>query len=434
MLITFKVSNYRSFRDESVLSMLAAGLKEYKESLIPYGSKKVLPAAAVYGKNGGGKSNLVRALWLGVQFVRNAQRTQHEKASIPVQPFSLNDSSQIEPTSFEYTYMQDGIKYVYGFSATRTKIVTEYLYHNPRGQKATIFERNGQEFSFPVDTERKKKEMISEAVASNQLYFAVSCTMNYKPCIAAMKWFRESVVFSRDYTDIPNQIIQHAEDAGMLKAIVSAAQKADIGIQDMKFEISNRELINQGELPDNLPDDIKAALQNLMNALTSAPNEAEAKLRVSELKATALHYGVSKTGEIKYYPLELADESDGTKHLMALAPAIEKTLSNGGVLIVDEIEKEMHPLLVEYIVARYQSKKSNKNGAQIVFTTHNTELLNMEVLRRDQIYLVDKDKKTGASELYNITEFSPRPDENIHKGYLVGKYGAVPILETSSVL
>jgi len=111
---------------------------------------------------------------------------------------------------------------------------------------------------------------------------------------------------------------------------------------------------------------------------------------------------------------------------MALASAIEKTLSTGGILIVDEIEKEMHPLLVEYIVARYQSKKSNKTGAQIVFTTHNTELLNMEVLRRDQVYFVDKDNKTGVSVLYNITEFSPHPDENIRKGYLVGKYGATP--------
>ena len=433
MLITFKVSNYRSFRDEAVLSMMASGLKEYKDSLIPYGSKKVLPAAAIYGKNGGGKSNLLRAFWLGVQFVRNAQRTQHEKASIPMQPFSLNDFSQNEPTSFEYTYMQDGIKYVYGFAATKAKIVSEYLYHSPKGQKALIFERKGTDFFFPIDTERKRKELISEAVASNHLFFAVSCTMNYQPCIAAMKWFRESVVFSRYYTDIPNQIIEHAEDTGMLKAIVSAAQKADLGIQDMKFEISNKQLSKHDDLPDNLPDDIKYALQNLMNALSSSPNEAELRLRVSELKATSMHYGVSKSGNTEYYPLDLADESDGTKVLMALAPTIERTLSSGGVLVVDEIEKELHPLLVEYIVARYQSKNSNKTGAQIIFTTHNIELLNMEVLRRDQIYFVDKDKKTGASDLYCITEFSPHPDENIRKGYLAGKYGATPILETEEV-
>jgi len=433
MLITFKVSNYRSFRDEAVLSMAASGLKEYKACLIPYGSKKVIPAAAIYGKNGSGKSNLLRAFWLGVQFVRNAQRTQHEKASIPVQPFSLNDFSQNEPTSFEYTYMQDGIKYIYGFAATRAKIVLEYLYHSPKGQKAMIFERKESDFFFPTDPEKRRKDLISEAVASNQLFFSVSCTMNYQPCIAAMKWFRESVLFSRDYTDIPNQIIEHAEDSGMLKAIISAAQKADLGIQDMKFEISNKELSKHDALPDNMPDDVKYALQNLMKALSSAPNEAELKLRVSELKATSMHYGVSKSGDIEYYALDLADESDGTKVLMALAPAIERTLSNGGILIIDEIEKEMHPLLVEYIVARYQSKNSNKTGAQIIFTTHDVELLNMEVLRRDQIYFVDKDKKSGASDLYCITEFSPHPDENIRKGYLVGKYGATPILETEEV-
>ncbi|NLM47158.1 MAG: ATP-binding protein [Firmicutes bacterium] len=433
MLISFKVANYRSFRDEVVLSMLAKGLKERKESLIPYGTKKVLPAAALYGKNGGGKSNLLRAFWLAVQFVRNAQRTQHENAPVPVQPFLLNDYSRNEPTAFEFTYVQDGVKYVYGFAATRAKIVKEYLYHSPKGQKAVIFERDGQEFSFPVNREKKKKELISEAVAPNQLYFAVSCTMNYKPCIAAMKWFRESVFFSRDYTDIPHQIIQHAEDPGILKAIVSAAQKADLGIQDMFFEIRDKELSKDEILPDNMPEEIKKALHGLMQALMSAPNEAETRLKVSELKAISRHYGISKSGKKKYFSLNLADESDGTKHLMALAPAIEKTLSTGGILLVDEIEKDMHPLLVEYIIARYQSKNSNKTGAQIVFTTHNTELLNMEVLRRDQIYFVDKDNESGVSELYNLTEFSPHTDENIHKGYLAGKYGATPILETEEV-
>ena len=131
MLIEFKFTNYRSFRDETVLSMEAMGLGTYKSCLIPFRNKRLLPAAAIYGKNGGGKSNVIRAFWLAVQFIRNAQRTQHENAAIPVQPFLLNDTSCDEPTSFEFIYTIADVKYVYGFSATKKEVFKEYLYYAP---------------------------------------------------------------------------------------------------------------------------------------------------------------------------------------------------------------------------------------------------------------------------------------------------------------
>lgn len=140
MLIEFRFKNYRSFRDEATLSMEATGLGAFKNSLIKLSSTvMLLPAVAIYGKNGGGKSNVIRAFWLAVQFIRNAQRTQHERASIPVRPFALNDYSQEYSTEFDFVYTTAGIKYWYGFSATREKIVSEYLYHAPKGQKALIF-------------------------------------------------------------------------------------------------------------------------------------------------------------------------------------------------------------------------------------------------------------------------------------------------------
>ena len=114
MLIEFKFSNYRSFRDENTLSMEATGLGTFKNCLIPYKTMKLLPTAAIYGKNGGGKSNVIRAFWLAVQFIRNAQRTQHANAPIPVRPFLLNDYSRTEPTAFEFIYVLEGVKYIYG--------------------------------------------------------------------------------------------------------------------------------------------------------------------------------------------------------------------------------------------------------------------------------------------------------------------------------
>lgn len=432
MLIEFRFKNYRSFRDEATLSMEATGLSSFKNCLIPLSSTvKLLPACAIYGKNGSGKSNVIRAFWLAVQFIRNAQRTQHERAAVPVNPFALNDYSKDEPTEFDFVYTSNGVKYWYGFSATKEKIFSEYLYHAPKGQKALVFNRTAQEFSFTE--EKAKRSMIGEMVADNQLFFSVACTMNDAPCVAAMNWFRNQVYFSRDYSDIPRQLIEYSEDKNMLKAISDYAKAADLGIQDMQFEFESKEIKEDTSLPGDIPDGIKTALVQFMHALSESTNNGDIRLKMGEVTAKASHQGEDKDGKKSSYLLDLSDESDGTRKLMAIAPAIESALHTGGILLVDELERELHPKLVNFIIAKFQSKTSNPNGAQIVFTTHNTELMNLEILRKDQLYFVDKLDKDGSSELYSISEFSTRTTGNIRKGYLVGKYGATPDIEIEEV-
>lgn len=431
MLIEFQFKNYRSFRDEAVLSMEATGVGNFKNCLIEYNNRKLLPAVAIYGKNGGGKSNVIRAYWLAVQFIRNAQRSQHEKAPVPVVPFMLNDYSKEEPTEFEFVYVIDGIKYNYGFATTKEKIVREFLYHAPKGQRAMVFSREEQKFTFTED--KLRRNLISETIAPNQLFFSIACTMNDTACVKAMKWFREAIYFSRDYSDIPQQLLEYSNDNGMLKAIASYAQAADLGIEDMQFEFNSKEIDEELDWPDNVPEGIRAALTQFMRALSESSNQAEAKLKLGEVTATSLHTGIDKAGKHQQYKLELEDESDGTRKLMALAPAIESALRSGGVLLVDEIEKEMHPMLVNYIIAKFQSKRTNTNGAQLIFTTHNTELMNMELLRKDQLYFADKNQADGSSELYSISDFNTRTTENIRKGYLAGKYGATPDIDIEEV-
>lgn len=376
---------------------------------------------------------MIRAFWLGVQFIRNAQKTQHEKAEVPVRAFALNDYSEQEPTGFEYEYIQDGVKYIYGFSATKKEIKKEYLYAAPKGQKSEVFSREGQVFSFPVNGEKKMKEMIAEAVAPNQLFFSIACVMNYRPCILAMKWFREYVHFSKDYTDIPRQLLEHAEDVNILKSIVTYAKQADVGIEDMSFEIKNEEISAYDSMPGNLPEGMDMALKQFAAALRDSSESAELNLKIGEVKTSSMHRGINKAGEEELFPLELSDESDGTRRLMSLAPGIEQVLQQGGVLMVDEIDRELHPLLVEFIISQFQSPETNPGRAQIIFTTHDTELLNMEILRKDQVYFVDKNKKSGVSELFNLTELPVRTNDNIRKAYLVGKYGAVPDVDTVEV-
>lgn len=417
MLIEFSVKNYRSFRDEAVLSMEAAKSSTLKSVLIPFGGMPILPSAAIYGKNGGGKSNVIRAFWLAVQFIRNAQRTQHEKASIPVTSFALNDYSASEPTKFSFIYTLDGIRYWYSFSATKEKVYAESLYHALRGRKTLVFAREGQEFSF---TEAKvRRKLISQVIAENQLFFSVACTMNDEDCARAMTWFREMIYFSKDYPDIPQRLLEYPNDANILRASSNYAKAADVGIEDMRFEISGKQ-IDEEAVPT---EEIRAELVQFMHMLSEPSNDSE-----TNLKAISIHQGKDKIGNSSVYTMELADESDGTRKLIVLAPAIESVLTKGGLLLVDGIEKELHPALVKFIVAKFQSKRTNPNGAQIVFTSHNTDLLDMELLRKDQLYFVDKNRE-GVSELYGISDFSDHITENIRKGYLLGKYGATPNIE-----
>ena len=189
----------------------------------------------------------------------------------------------------------------------------------------------------------------------------------------------------------------------------------------------------EAALPDNIPEGIKTALVQFIHTLSNSSNNSEVRLEMGEVIATSKHKGRNKNGASQLYQLELEDESDGTRKLMSIAPAIESALVRGGVLLVDEIERDLHPMLVDFIVSKFQSKRTNPHGAQIIFTTHNTELLNMELLRKDQLYFVDKDSEDGASELYTISEFSTRTTDNIRKGYLIGKYGAIPNIKIEEV-
>lgn len=378
---------------------------------------------AIYGKNGGGKSNLIRAFWLAVKFICNAQMTQGAGVLVPVDPFKLNDYSTETPTSFEFIYKYKGIKYIYGFSATKEKICEEYLYHYPKGFRAQVFKRTGQEFSFIQD--KAFKQLISKAVAENQLYFSVANTMNESVCAEAMKFFTENIVFSREFEDLPGQIRLNYHNNNVLKSMKQYAQRADVGITDMKFEMKNTEIDVDDTIPEDAPPELSRALKSFVSALS---DNSQVKIQRNEIKARTYHTGISKNGEISQYELGLEDESDGTLRLMALAAAIDRTIDNGGIFVADELEKGLHPLLTEYIVNKFQNSEINKNNAQLIFTTHDTEIMRQHFLDADQFYFVDKDRQTGESELYSVDGLGKKNNADIRTGYLIGKFGGVPEL------
>lgn len=453
MLINFEFSNYRSFKNEEQLSMEALNYSAYKNSLISYkNNRSILPCIAIFGKNAGGKSNVIRALWLSVQFIRNAQRTQTENAPIPVKPFMLDDTSYQKPTSFEYTFIHNEIKYVYGFSATQEKIVREYLEYYPKGQKKKVFERQEQSFSFVQNSEKRRRSLISEAVADNQLYLSVASTMNEPVCRMAMDWFRNYVFFSRDYPDIPKQLLSYAKNDEVIQSIKEYAMNADLGINDMDFEFKEAtDLISESIDKIDIPKD-KEKIESFINKYGKTPvkslkknsgtalddflkkiDKSKTILDQDQVKITSFHSGLDAHGQIKQYQLDLEDESDGTRKLMSIAPDLYSVLNKGGLFLVDEIDKETHPLLVKQIVAKFLNPKTNPYNAQIVFTTHDIELLNQEMLRKDEIYFVDKNRKSGVSTLYSAADFHTNTHENLASGYLMGKYGGVPVLNIDEV-
>ena len=393
VLVKFRFKNYRSFRDEAILTT------------------DRLPAVAIYGKNGGGKSNVVRAFWVAAQFIRSAQRTQHDEAVVPVTPFALNDYSKDEPTEFGFEYISDGIRYWYSFAATREKVVSESLYYAPHGRKALIFERVGQDFTFR--NQKTKRTLIAKMVAANQLFFSIACTVSDEQCIAAMHWFRDQIFFPKDYPDISPVVIEHQEDKNMLRAISYYLKTADLGIQDVSFVVNGR-TIRDG---DHISDDVKAALDKFMRVLPGGSGNGTHRVAVS-----TIHQGLDRDGNEVLYSMNLLNESDGVRKLAVIAPAVESALRTGGTVVIDDLDCGLHPVLVSYLVDKF----ANADGAQIIFTTNDVDLMNE--LRNDQIYLVDKNKGDGASELYAMSDFSLRNAENIRKGYLAGKYGAIPFL------
>ena len=167
------------------------------------------------------------------------------------------------------------------------------------------------------------------------------------------------------------------------------------------------------------------ALKSFVSALS---DNSQAKIQRNEIKARTYHTGVNKKGELGQYELSLEDESDGTHRLMALAPAIDRVIDNGGIIVADELEKGLHPLLTEYIVNKFQNSEINKNHAQLIFTTHDTEIMRQHFLDADQFYFVDKDRQTGESELYSVDGLGKKSNADIRTGYLIGKFGGIPEL------
>lgn len=421
MLIEFKVKNYRSFKDEQTLSMLAS----FDDSLPGNVTRptvrkggKFLNTAAVYGANASGKSNLV----IAISLLRNlvVLSHQHQKGMLlNHDPFRFDPDWVKQPTVFDIQFIKGGIRYEYHLAFTSRGIVEESLHHFPNNRRAMIFSRHGQSFDFTTD--RVEQEVISRRTLENTLYLSTSVQFNYKGTMPAFEWFQDDLIVL-DMTAVDllmDRVIDRMNHNKMFKSnILKALRIADLGIVGVNGKIRD---VSLTEIRDKLPPQLIGA----MTVLGGPVRERTLKF---------IHSVRTADGTEEKFDLDYLSESEGTRKLFSIVGPILDTLTEGKTIVIDEMDGKLHHDISRWLIALFHDPEQNRNGAQLIFNTHDINLLDLSVFRRDQIWFVEKDPDCGSSSLYSLAEFGERKDRDIQKAYAQGRYGAVPFISSEKVL
>ena len=420
MFIEFNVTNYRSIRETQTISMVASKYYNELDEMNCFdsgvtGLQKMLRSAVLYGPNAAGKSNLFRALHFMQSFVLESHSLQ-EGQTIKTVPFALNEHSKNEPSEFEIFFLQDNVRYQYGFAANRMRVTKEWLLAFPEGKAQRWYER---EYDATEDKDKwyfgskfsGRRQLWQEATRKNALFLSTAIQLNNEQLKPVFSWFQNKLATILPGTPINLKfsIDQCASAEGTLR-IMDFMNSADIGISGIEVKKIPIPPMKSEMLPPDMPQPIKEKILLEMQG--------------KELPDIQFLHKMD-TGES--VPFRFSDESDGTKRLFAFAGPWLDVLAKGRILFVDELGTSLHPLMVRFLLGLIQNQEINRYNAQLIFTTHDTSVLDTDILRRDQIWFVEKDPKQ-ASRLYPLSDFKPRQGEALEKGYLKGRYGALPFI------
>ena len=420
MLVQFSVKNFMSIKNEVVFSMVAGTSDENIDNVITIENNKdkYLKSTAIYGANASGKTNFMRALTSAILMVRKSNLRNINDMLIEMKPFKFDEVLKNSPCEFEFIFIKNNVKYIYGFSADANKIYTEYLYYYSSAKPSLIFERkNGNEYKFPQSEQSKLNELATKNT-DKKLFLSTATEWNYEKTKDAYMWFAEDIDTYDDYTKLSTVAFEKFEqdnDDELKKFTINLLKTSDIIIKDYTLEVNKRESGRFVVTVNNV-------------------NVQDEKLIRKDVKVSTIHEIENEDGKIKTYELDLFEESLGTQNLFLFSPILKEAFEKGKTVIVDEIDKSLHPLLVKYIIQLFHNTEINKNNAQLIFNTHDTNLLSLELFRRDQIWFTEKDVKKGATELYPLDDFSVRKTENIQKGYLNGRFGGIPFVADGNCL
>ena len=417
MLVEFRIKNFRSLRDEQVLSLVASKDKTLEDThtfstgltAVP----RLLRSAVVYGANAGGKSNLIKALQYMRGVVLESATVIQPGQTFVVQPFRLDELSANQPSEFEVTFVLGEVRYQYGFAMTPQRIVSEHLLVYKAFKPQRWFERHFDAESGKDVYEfgpglKGAKTLWEGATRPNALFLSMAVQLNSDAMRPMFDWFSTGLVIFNEQAQLsPHTSIQMLKQADGGKQICDFLTAADISIADI--EVVTRKVPGQA-----VHFDLAAG---------------KTEVRSEEVEENQLRFShVTEQGRAVF---DLLDESNGTRNLLFLTGPVLDILKKGLTLVIDELDTSLHTLLVRELVRLFHRPEVNTGGAQIIFTTHHTSLLDApDLFRRDQVWFVEKDKDQ-ASTLVALAEFSPRKNEALERGYLMGRFGGVPFLNNA---
>ncbi|KYG10537.1 hypothetical protein BE21_11440 [Sorangium cellulosum] len=415
MLIDFSIENYRSIADRQTISFVASKHRSNAEGQAAVAvkglrSQQLLTSAVIYGANASGKSNVVRALAEACGRIRtSATEPEHD-----IQPFLLDPRWATKPSRFEFTFLLAGVRYQYGFALDASLVHEEWLIAYPHRAPQLWFERrwDGTKHEITFGSSLKgEKSRTHKMTRPDALFLSVAAQLNQESLIPIhqeltqrLRARQASWVAPADTAHLVEQATHHVHDA-----FLSLLAAADVGIRQVVVKRHKADIIRES-----------SAISGSIGA-TRVLFRSHQKDELFEIQTE------HERSDGERILFNLSDESQGTiQYFSLLAPLID-SLFNGGLLAVDELDESLHPLLVRKIVGLFHDPAVNVGGAQLLFNTHDTTLLDRELFRRDQIWFVEKEPP-GKSRLYSLLDFSPRRDEALQKGYLQGRYGAIPFL------
>ncbi|WP_324042077.1 AAA family ATPase [Aeromonas caviae] len=417
MLIEFRVKNFRSIRDEQVLSLVASKDKTMEEthtfetglSAVP----QLLRSAVIYGANASGKSNLLKAMQYMQGVVMESATVVQPEQTYNVQPFRLDSDSALQPTEFEVSFLIGSVRYQYGFAMSSKRIISEHLLVYKAFKPQRWFERHfdiisGKDVYQFGSGLKGAKSLWESATRSNSLFLSMAAQLNSETLRPVFNWLTTGLVIVNEITPLrANTSIKMLQESESRKKICDFLSAADISIANIK-------VVKQKVQGQTFHFDLKAGK-------TEVRHEDHDKEQL-------LFSHITEKGEAEF---ELNDESSGTRNLLFLAGPVIDILQKGITIVIDELDTSLHTLLVRELVKLFNTPAVNTGNAQLIFSTHDSSLLDAPGLfRRDQVWFIEKNNDQ-ASELIPLSDFSPRKNEALERGYLMGRYGGVPFLDST---
>lgn len=409
MVLEIRLKNFFSIDEEIILDMRAANLntqktRELSHLTFDYNGDKILKSAVIYGANASGKSNIIKAIRFCHAMVYESHN-HNEDSIFNFQPFKFN-KSQNQPSSYFIRFVAEDIEYAYSFSLTHNEIVKESLYYYPQGKKAKVFERDEtikgdkrDKYSFAKSVMKRPFDVV-ENTSKKTLFISRASQMDREIPKVLFRYFHNTFILRHSFFAASNiDAFQKAYKAQILKAL----QLADSDIVDFKVKV------------------IKEQTKRLRAKLDT--EEAFFEDDILESLQIKTYHRFNPKIAFDFFK----EESLGTQKLFFMMLSIIDVLKNKKVLLIDEIEDSLHPKIIEYIIELFhQSERS-----QLIFTTHNTHVLDLKRFRKDQIWFVNK-KENGGSDFYSLYDYSDfRDSMDVEKAYLQGRFDSVPIVDYS---